>query len=63
MKLLHTSDWHIGRALYNRKRYDESAAFLDWLADLIERENIDVLLVAGDVFDNTSPAIGCRNSV
>jgi DNA repair protein SbcD/Mre11 len=56
MKLLHTSDWHIGRVLYNRKRYDEFAAFLDWLAELIEQENIDVVLVAGDVFDNTTPS-------
>jgi exonuclease SbcD len=56
MKLLHTSDWHIGRALYNRKRYDEFEAFLNWLAELIESENIDVLLVAGDVFDNTTPS-------
>jgi len=56
MKLLHTSDWHIGRALYNRKRYDEFEAFLNWLVDIIERENIDVLLVAGDVFDNTTPS-------
>ncbi|MCG6538305.1 MAG: exonuclease subunit SbcD, partial [Syntrophales bacterium LBB04] len=56
MKILHTSDWHIGRALYNRKRYDECKAFLDWLADLIESEHIDVLLVAGDVFDNSTPS-------
>ena len=56
MKLIHTSDWHIGRALYNRKRYDEFEAFLNWLADTVERENIDVLLVAGDVFDNTTPS-------
>jgi len=56
MKLLHTSDWHIGRALYNRKRYDEFEVFFKWLADVIERENIDVLLVAGDVFDNTTPS-------
>lgn len=55
MKLLHTSDWHIGRALYNRKRYDEFESFLNWLAEVIESENIDVLLVAGDVFDNTTP--------
>lgn len=55
MKLLHTSDWHIGRALHNRKRYDEFEAFLNWLAEVIEWENIDVLLVAGDVFDNTTP--------
>ncbi|MGD1153434.1 MAG: exonuclease SbcCD subunit D C-terminal domain-containing protein [Syntrophales bacterium] len=56
MKLLHTSDWHIGRALYGRKRYEEFEAFLNWLAVFIEDENIDVLLVAGDVFDNSTPS-------
>lgn len=56
MNLLHTSDWHLGRALYGRKRYEEYAAFLDWLADTIERERIDVLLVAGDVFDTGTPS-------
>ncbi len=56
MKILHTSDWHIGRALYGRKRYDEHEAFLNWLATLIEEENIDMLLVAGDVFDNSAPS-------
>jgi len=34
MKLLHTSDWHLGRALYDRKRYDEYAAFLNLLAGI-----------------------------
>ncbi len=56
MKILHTSDWHLGRALYGRKRYEEYEAFLDWLAALIEGEDIDVLLVAGDVFDNSTPS-------
>jgi len=56
MKLLHTSDWHIGRALHGRKRYDEYEAFLNWLAALIESENIDALLVSGDVFDNSTPS-------
>ena len=55
MKVLHTSDWHIGRTLYGRERYGEFEAFLDWLAGLVEKENIDVLLVAGDVFDNSTP--------
>jgi exonuclease SbcD len=41
MKILHTSDWHIGRVLYGRKRYKEFDAFLNWLADLIEQENIE----------------------
>jgi len=56
MKVLHTSDWHIGRTLHGRKRYEESEAFLNWLAGLIESEAIDVLLVAGDVFDNSTPS-------
>ncbi|HRR40958.1 MAG TPA: exonuclease SbcCD subunit D C-terminal domain-containing protein [Syntrophales bacterium] len=56
MKLLHTSDWHLGRALYGRKRYAEFEAFLNWLAGLIEAEGIDVLLVAGDVFDSSTPS-------
>ena len=56
MKILHTSDWHVGRALHTRKRYDEYEAFLSWLAALIESEDIDVLLVAGDVFDSSTPS-------
>jgi exonuclease SbcD len=56
MKILHTSDWHIGRALYGRKRYDEFELFLDWLIGCIEAEGIEALLVAGDVFDNGTPS-------
>lgn len=56
MKLLHTSDWHIGRTLYGRKRYEEFDAFLAWLADTIRQEQVDVLLVAGDVFDTSAPS-------
>ena len=55
MRILHTSDWHLGRTLYGRQRHDEFAAFLDWLAALIEREGVTVLLVAGDVFDTSTP--------
>ena len=56
MKILHTSDWHLGRSLYGRKRYDEFEAFLNWLAVFIRDERIDVLLVAGDVFDTSLPS-------
>ena len=55
MKVLHTSDWHLGRSLYGRKRHDEFVAFLDWLVGTIEAEQIDTLLVAGDVFDSITP--------
>lgn len=56
MRVLHTSDWHLGRTLYGRHRYEEFEAFLDWLAQTIERNRIDVLLVAGDVFDTSAPS-------
>jgi exonuclease SbcD len=56
MKILHTSDWHIGRALYGRKRYEEFERFLDWLLGCIAAEGIEALLVAGDVFDNGTPS-------
>ncbi|AJQ95233.1 exonuclease SbcCD subunit D C-terminal domain-containing protein [Gynuella sunshinyii] len=56
MRILHTSDWHLGRSLYGRKRYDEFSAFLDWLMVIIEQEKINALLVAGDVFDTTTPS-------
>jgi len=56
INILHTSDWHIGRSLYGRKRYDEFSAFLDWLVDTIQQQHVDVLLVAGDIFDTTTPS-------
>ncbi len=56
MKVLHTSDWHLGRSLYGRKRYEEFSTFLDWLAQTIEKEKVDALLVAGDVFDTSTPS-------
>jgi exonuclease SbcD len=55
-RLLHTSDWHLGRPLYGRRRYGEYAAFLDWLAETTAREEVDVLAVAGDIFDSAAPA-------
>lgn len=56
MKLIHTSDWHLGRSLYGRKRYNEFSAFLNWLTDTIISEKIDVLLIAGDIFDTSTPS-------
>lgn len=55
MRLLHTSDWHLGHRFHGRQRHEEQAALLDWLAALIEERAIDTLLVAGDIFDTTTP--------
>lgn len=55
MRILHTSDWHLGKRLFKLDRAPEHERFLDWLlATLIEKE-IDVLLIAGDIFDTPSP--------
>ena len=56
LRVLHTSDWHLGCTLYGRKRYDEFAAFLDWLCSVVEEQRIDLLLIAGDIFDTTTPS-------
>ena len=56
MKVLHTSDWHLGRSLYGQKRYAEFGQFLDWLSATIVSEQIDILLVAGDIFDTSAPS-------
>lgn len=55
MRLIHTSDWHLGHRFHGRPRVEEQGRFLDWLAGLIEREGIDGLLVAGDIFDTSTP--------
>lgn len=55
MRLLHTSDWHLGKRLFKLDRGPEHELFLNWLlATLIERQ-VDVLLIAGDVFDTPTP--------
>ena len=56
MRILHTSDWHIGHRLYERSRIDEHRQFLDWLLDVIQNEQIDALLVSGDIFDSALPS-------
>lgn len=55
MRILHTSDWHLGASLHGKRRLDESAMFLSWLASTICREKIDVLLISGDIFDSSAP--------
>lgn len=55
MRILHTADWHLGRTLEGRSRLEEQAQFLDELVVLVEEEAIDVILLAGDVFDTVNP--------
>ena len=56
LTVLHTSDWHLGQALYGCKRTKAFAAFLDWLTNVLCEERVDILLIAGDVFDTGTPS-------
>ncbi|MBO7746472.1 exonuclease SbcCD subunit D [Paenibacillus sp. MWE-103] len=55
MRILHTADWHFGRTLEGRSRLEEQAAFVDELAALANDEAIDLILLAGDVYDTVNP--------
>jgi exonuclease SbcD len=55
LRILHTSDWHLGSELYTQKRTEQFGRFLDWLIATIKEEKIDALLVSGDIFDTANP--------
>jgi len=56
MRLLHTSDWHLGQTLHSFERSYEHQCFLDWLLDTLVTQEIEGLLIAGDIFDNANPS-------
>lgn len=56
MKILHTADWHIGQLFHGYDRTYEHQQFLNWLLETFVNEQIDVLLISGDVFDLSNPS-------
>ncbi len=56
MKIIHTADWHIGQTFFGYDRKDEHQIFLDWLKDQITLHKVELLLIAGDVFDSPNPS-------
>jgi exonuclease SbcD len=62
MRLLHTSDWHLGHTLRDWERAPEHAAFLAWLLATIEEERVDALLIAGDIFDAANPPASAQEA-
>ena len=55
MKIVHTSDWHVGRRWKGIQRMDEMEAILGQLVDFIEKESVDLVLHTGDIFDSRNP--------
>ncbi|WP_037606679.1 exonuclease SbcCD subunit D [Streptacidiphilus rugosus] len=58
MRILHTSDWHLGRSLHRENLLPAQRAFLDHLVRTVEEERVDAVLVAGDVYDRAVPSLG-----
>ncbi|MDK2934653.1 MAG: repair protein SbcD/Mre11 [Clostridiales bacterium] len=56
VKILHTSDWHLGKFLEHINRINEQKEFIDELCNIVEQENIDLVLIAGDIFDTYNPS-------
>ena len=57
MLMLHTSDWHLGRSLHRADLRSAQAAFLDHLVSTVRAEKVDVVLVAGDIYDRAVPPV------
>lgn len=55
MKLLHTSDWHLGQSFFTKTRKDEHQAFIFWLLEQVRIEQVDLVIIAGDIFDTGTP--------
>ena len=54
-RVLHTADWHLGKTLNDQSRDEEHKLFLNWLLKIIDEHAVDVLVIAGDVFDSANP--------
>ncbi len=56
LRIIHTADWHLGQTFYSYDRSAEHAHFLQWLLQILNEQEIDVLLIAGDIFDTANPS-------
>lgn len=63
VKILHTSDWHVGRRIRGRDRSDEHREVLDEIVELASSHDVDLTVVAGDIFDTSSPTPGAEQIV
>jgi len=57
VRLIHTSDWHLGRSFHRVGLLDVQAAYLDHLVEVVRSERVDAVLVSGDVYDRALPPV------
>ena len=55
MRILHTSDWHLGRTFHGTSLHSYAEQLLDELVNLVQEQGIDVVLISGDVYDQAQP--------
>lgn len=55
LKILHTSDWHLGQSFFTKTRKEEHQAFIRWLLQQVHSEQVDAIIIAGDIFDTGTP--------
>lgn len=55
MKILHTSDWHLGQNFFTKSRKEEHQGFINWLLQQVASEQVDAVIIAGDIFDTGTP--------
>lgn len=57
LKIIHTADWHLGQTFLQKSRFEEHQYFIDWLLNTIQSQDIDAVIIAGDIFDVSSPSV------
>ncbi|BAH05149.1 exonuclease SbcCD subunit D [Clostridium kluyveri] len=55
MRILHTSDWHLGKSLEGHSRMEEQEAFLEDFINIVQKNHVDLVIIAGDIYDNANP--------
>lgn len=58
MRFIHTSDWHLGKAISGNSRLKEQEQFCEEFINIVNKNNVDMVIIAGDIFDNYEPSLG-----
>ena len=61
MRIIHTSDWHLGQSFFNQSRQKEHHLLIKWLAEQVKTQQVDAVIIAGDIFDTGTPPSYARS--
>ena len=63
MKIIHTSDWHLGQNFFEHSRKEDHESMIGQLAEHVKAEEPDAMIIAGDIYDNVSPNISVQREL